>query len=144
MLARNAFEGGYRLEYNAEERLAEITVRTFADVLEAILSKRTGKSVRVDVSKAADTSVFGYLRSVFQLKSSAQEVELQWIGMEVRGNTAWIYLQVKVPEGRSKTSLRNTFLFDLFEDQVNIVNVVDKGRKGSLVFKRSDAAQEIP
>ena len=148
-LAPKAFAHRYhtsvtRLEYNAEERLAEITVRTFADDLEAVLSKRMGKSVRVDGSKAVDTLVFGYLQFVFQLKSGAQEVELQWIGMELKGNTAWIYLQAKVPQGRSKTSLRNTFLFDLFEDQVNIVNVVAKGKKASLVFRRGDVAQVLP
>lgn len=147
-LAPKAFAHRYhtsvtRLEYNVEERVAEITVRTFADDLEAILSKRTGKRVRVD-GQAADTLVFGYLQSVFQVKSGAQEVELQWIGMELKGNTAWIYLQAKVPEGLLKTSLRNTFLFDLFQDQVNIVNVVDKGKKTSLVFKRGDGSQEIP
>lgn len=133
-----------RLEYNGEERLAEITLRTFADDLEAILSKRAGKIARLDGSKAANGQVFAYLQSVFRLKSGAQEIELQWVGMELKGNTAWIYLQAKVPKGPSKTSLRNDFLFDLFEDQVNVVNVIDKEKKGSLVFKRGVGAQELP
>lgn len=133
-----------RLEYNADERVVEITVQTFADDLDAVLTKRTGCPVRVDASRASGTLLFGYLQSVFQLKSGAQEAELQWVGMELKGNTAWIYLQAKVTEGRSKISLRNDFLFDLFEDQVNIVNVIDKGKKGSLVFRRGARAQELP
>jgi hypothetical protein len=133
-----------RLEYNAEERLVEITVRTFADDLEAIVSTRAGKIARLDGSQAADTLLFAYLRSVFQLKSGVQKVELQWIGMELKGNTALIYLQARMPEDRSKTSLQNTLLFDLFEDQINIVNVLDKGKKASLVFKRGEGPQEIP
>lgn len=137
-----------RLEYNTEETSVEITVQTFADDLEAALSKRTGSkaagNIRLDGSKKADAMVFDYLRSVFQLKSGNATGELQWIGMELKGHSAWIYLQTKAPVNLSKASLSNALLFDLFEDQVNIVNVHNHGRTASLVFKRGDHAQQIP
>ena len=134
-----------RLEYNAEEQLAEITVQTFADDIEAAVSKRNGTSnVRLDGTKKTNALVLDYLRSVFALKSGDAEVELQWIGMELKGYTVWIYLQAKAPAGLAKTSLRNRLLFDLFADQVNIVNVLDHGKRASLVFKRGDAAQVLP
>jgi len=135
-----------RLEYNAEEHLAEITVQTFADDIEAALSRRSGAAgnVRLDSSKKTNALVLDYLRTVFELKTGDAEVELQWIGMELKGYTVWIYLQAKAPEGLSKASLRNKLLFDLFADQVNIVNVLNDGKRASLVFKRGDAAKEIP
>ena len=133
-----------RLEYNAEERSAEITIQTFTDDLEAILSKRAGKAVRLDGGKDSGRLVLDYLRSAFELRLGDASRELQWIGMEMKGGTAWLYVLAKLPEGLSKASLRNALLFDLFEDQVNIVNVVNKGKKSSLVFKRGDNLQEIP
>ena len=133
-----------RVEYNSEERLVEITVQTFADDLEGAISKRNGSNMRLDGSEKAKGLLLDYLRSVFQLKSGEVNGELQWIGMEMKGHTAWIYLQAKVPEGLSKASIRNVLLFDLFEDQVNIVNVRNSGKRVSLVFKRGDNSQEIP
>jgi hypothetical protein len=133
-----------RLEYNAEERSVEITIQTFTDDLEAILSKRAGRTVRLDGGKEAGRLVLDYLRSAFELRLSNENRELQWIGMEMKGGTAWLYVLAKLPEGLSKASLRNALLFDLFEDQVNIVNVLNKGKKSSLVFRRGDNLQEIP
>jgi hypothetical protein len=133
-----------RLEYNAEERSVEITIQTFADDLEDILSKRAGKSVRLDASKDVDRLAFDYVRSVIELKGRNGSSELQWVGMEAKGGTAWLYVLAKMPEGLSKASVRNSLLFDLFEDQVNIVNVWYDTKKTSLVFKRGDNLQEIP
>lgn len=134
-----------RLEYNSKEHLAEITVQTFADDIEAALSKRSGaaSSVRLDGSKKTNALALDYLRSVFKLKNSEAEIELQWIGMELKGYTIWIYLQAKAPEGIAKTSLRNNLLFELFSDQVNIVNVLNDGKRNTLIFKRGEAAKAI-
>jgi hypothetical protein len=49
-----------------------------------------------------------------------------------------------MPSGMANATLRNAFLFDLFDDQVNIVNVLHDGQKSSLVFKRGDGSREIP
>jgi hypothetical protein len=133
-----------RLEYNAEDSSAEITIQTFTEDLEAILSKRTGKTIRLDGSKDAGRIVLGYLRSAFELKMGGGSAELQWVGLEMKGGTAWLYVLAKLPGSLSKASLRNALLFDLFEDQVNIVNVLNKGKRNSLVFKRGDDMQEIP
>lgn len=133
-----------RLEYNAEERSVEITIQTFADDLEDILSKRAGKSVRLDASKDVDRLAFDYVRSVIELKGRNGSSELQWVGMEAKGGTVWLYVLAKMPEGLSKAFVRNSLLFDLFEDQVNIVNVWYDTLKTSLVFKRGDNLQEIP
>ncbi len=137
-----------RMEYNVEEHSAEITIQTFADDLEAALSKRTRSkasgNISVDGSKKTNALVFDYLRTVFRLNSGTEQIELQWVGMELKGYSVWIYVQAKLPGGLSKASLRNNLLFDLFEDQVNIVNVLQHGKKVSLVFKRGDDAQRIP
>jgi hypothetical protein len=134
-----------RVEYNQSERSAEITIQTFTDDLRDVLTKRAGKTVRLEAGKATDRMVFDYLRSAFELKDSAAlQSELQWVGMEIKGETVWLYALAKMPSGMAKATLRNAFLFDLFDDQVNIVNVLHDGQKSSLVFKRGDGSREIP
>jgi hypothetical protein len=150
LVAPGAFAHKYhtsvtRLEYNAEDRSAEITIQTFTDDIEAILTKRTGRTIRLDASKDSGRLVLDYLRSAFELRMDGTNLELQWVGLEMKGGTAWLYVLAKLPGGLSKASLRNALLFDLFEDQVNIVNVLNNGKRRSLVFKRGDNdMQEIP
>jgi hypothetical protein len=133
-----------RLEYNAEDSSVEITIQTFTDDLEAILSKRTGKTVRLDAGKDSGRLVLDYLQSAFELRMGDAKLELQWVGLEAKGGTAWLYVLTKLPGGLSKASLRNALLFDLFEDQVNIVNVLNNDMKSTLVFRRGDDKREIP
>ena len=131
-----------RLEYNAEDRLVEITVQTFADDIEAALKRGGATNVRLD-SKAANTLVLEYLQKAFEIRNGETTLELEWIGMELKGYTVWVYLQAKAPNGLVKTSVRNNLLFEVFQDQVNIVNVIGPGKRASLVFKRGDALIEI-
>jgi len=131
-----------RLEYNAEERLVEITVQTFADDIEAALSRHNGGGrVRLDSTAKTNALLLDYLRNVIELKNGEERLELQWIGMELKGHSAWFYLQASAPQGPAKTTVSNRLLFELFNDQVNIVNVVQNGKRESLVFKRGDAAK---
>ena len=131
-----------RLEYNAEERLVEITVQTFADDIEAALKRGGASNVRLD-SKTTHALVLEYLQKVFEIRSGDSRLEFQWIGMELKGYTVWVYLQAKAPNGLLRTSLRNNLLFEVFPDQVNIVNIIRDGKRTSLVFKRGDGGKEI-
>ena len=133
-----------RLEYNTDQHLVEITVQTFADDVEATLSKRNGRSVQLDSSAKTNALLLEYLRNVIALKKGDAELELKWIGMELKGRSVWFYLEAETPGGLSNVSLRNNLLFELFMDQVNIVNVLNSGKRNSLVFKRGDTAKTIP
>ncbi len=131
-----------RLEYNAQDHLVEITVQTFADDIEAALKRSGAGNVRLE-SKKSNELVLDYLRKVFEIRSGESSLELEWIGMELKGYSVWVYLQAKAPNGLSKTSVRNNLLFEVFPDQVNIVNVIGDGKRASLVFKRGDAVKEL-
>jgi hypothetical protein len=133
-----------RIEYNEREAGAEITIQTFRDDLEDILTKRAGRRVSLEVNRETQRLVFDYLKSALELKRTDGSSDLQWVGMEVKGETVLLYVLSKMPEGLSRASLRHALLFDLFEDQVNIVNVFDGDKKSSLVFKRGDGARQIP
>lgn len=134
-----------RIDYKAEESLVEITVQTFADDIEAALSKRAGvTNVRLDPESKTNVLLVQYLRSTLVIKQGNQELELEWIGMELKGHSVWFYLQARAPSGISQTTLSNRLLFDLFNDQINIVNVFNSGKKSSLTFKRGDTPKAIP
>jgi len=124
---------------NAAERSLQITLRTFPDDLENILGRRSGKAVSLDRKKEAEPLLIAYLQETFQLKNAKGEtVKLSWVGMDAGVDSAWLYFEAQLPEGCVGATLRNQFMFDLFDDQINLVNVKQDGRKHSLTFKNGD------
>jgi hypothetical protein len=131
-------------DYNAPERSLQITLRTFPDDLENILSRRRGKAVRLDQKKEAEPLLVAYLQETFQLKNAKGEiVKLSWVGMDAGVDSAWLYFEAHLPEGCAGVQLRNQFMFDLYDDQINLVNVKQDNKKNALTFKNGDKFQPL-
>jgi hypothetical protein len=131
-------------EYNAKEASLQITLRTFPDDLENILTKRNGKSVRLDRKQETEPLLIAYLQETFQLKNAKGEpVKLSWVGMDAGVDSAWLYFEAPMPEGFAGAQLRNGFLFDLYDDQINLVNIKQDERKRALTFKNGDSFQPL-
>jgi len=126
-------------DYNAKEGSLQITMRTFPDDLENILSRRSKKSVRLDRKQETEPLLAAYLQETFQLKNARGEIiKLSWVGMDAGVDSAWLYFEALMPEGCAGAQLRNQFLFDLYDDQVNLVNIKHGDKKHALTFKNGD------
>jgi len=126
-------------DYNAKEASLQITLRTFPDDLENILGRRSKKSVRLDRKQETEPLLVAYLQETFQLKNARGEiVKLSWVGMDAGVDSAWLYFEALMPEGCAGAQLRNGFLFDLYDDQINLVNVKHSDKKHALTFKNGD------
>ncbi|HEX8633490.1 MAG TPA: DUF6702 family protein [Pyrinomonadaceae bacterium] len=131
-------------DYNAAERSLQITLRTFPDDLEKVLNRRGGTAVRLDRKQEAEPLLVAYLQETFQLKNAAGEiVKLSWVGMDAGVDSAWLYFEARLPEGCAGTTLRNRFMFDLYDDQINLVNFKQDGKKRALTFKNGDNFQPL-
>lgn len=131
-------------DYNAGTRSLEITLRTFPDDLAAVVRRRAGKAVSPDDKKAYGEQVFAYVREVFRLRTAKGEgVGLSWVGMDAGVDSAWLYFEAKLPEGVEGARLSQGFMCDLYDDQINLVNVRAGGRKVELKFGRGGEFQTI-
>ncbi|MCA1564254.1 MAG: hypothetical protein LC803_01085 [Acidobacteria bacterium] len=131
-------------DYNAPERSLQITLRTFPDDLEKVLGRRSGKAVRLDRKKVTEPLLVAYLQETFRLKNAKGEtVKLNWVGMDAGVDSAWLYFEAHLPEGCAGVELSNQFMFDLYDDQINLVNVKQGGRKHALTFKNGDRFQPL-
>ena len=128
-----------RAEYNEGTKAVEFALRVFADDLELALTRRSGRKVYLDKTKDADELALAYLRETFEVAGrDGRRVELRWVGMEAQGDVAWLYFEAPLPEGPAGATLRDRVLLELFQTQVNIINLKYGGRKLDLVFKRGD------
>jgi hypothetical protein len=116
-------------------------LRTFPDDVEAAVRRRAGARAAPpadkDRKKAFEEAVAAYVAETFRLQTAKGEaVKLEWVGMDAGVDSAWLYFEARLPEGPEGVRLRNLFLFDLFDDQVNLVTVRAGAAKGSLRFER--------
>lgn len=125
-----------QLAYRPGDRTVEVSVRLFADDLEAALARRSGT-----VELQADA----YLRSSFRLlDASGAPLRLAWCGVKRTGDLVWLCLWGPAPSDLHGVRVDARMLFDLYADQINIVQASYGGRKESLVFARGDAPKPLP
>lgn len=134
--------------YNAEAGTLEVTLRTFPDDLEAALRRRaslapapsaaTGqKPAAKDGQKEFEERVAAYVAETFLLKTEKGDpVKISWVGMDAGVDSAWLYFEARVPAGATDLRLSNRLLFDLFDDQINLVNLRTQGGRAALRFER--------
>jgi hypothetical protein len=66
------------------------------------------------------------------------------VGVEKDKDAHWVYFSVKMPPKPATTVyLRHRFLLDIFQDQMNIVNLEAGGRKQSSLFRAGNDEQKL-
>jgi hypothetical protein len=124
-------------DYDAETRSLQITLRTFPDDLDSAVRRRGGKRVSPDDKKAFGAQVFAYLQETFQVRTAKGEAaKLSWVGMDAGVDSAWLYFEAALPEGVEGARVRQQFLCDLYDDQINLVSVKSGGKRAELRFER--------
>ena len=132
-----------QIEYNAKAQTAEIIIRVFADDLEAALSQRAGKSVKLDHKDAAALAA-AYVHDLFEIKAKDGKLrKLTWVGMELQNDTAQLYIEAKLPTGLGEAQLRALILCEIFADQVNQVHAKSPLGNADLVFRGGDGFKTI-
>ncbi|MBA2647245.1 MAG: hypothetical protein H0U81_10635 [Pyrinomonadaceae bacterium] len=129
-----------QIEYNDERETVEVALRVFGDDMETVLTRRHGKAIRIGKTEDAAKVIFAYVADSFQLQNrDGAAKKFEWVGMETKGDVAWLYFETKMPEGLTGATLRNRILLDFSDEQVNIVHLRHSGQKADLVFKANDS-----
>lgn len=133
-----------RIDFNDKEKIAEITIQTFSHDLEDALAKQNGKRINLDKSPDIDKILLKYLSSQFVLKNRKNEaVQFRYVGKETQTDAVFIYVEAPLPEGFDGATLENRVLFEMFDDQVNLVTCHYADKKNDLVFRPNDKAQNL-
>lgn len=110
---------------------AQVTamVRAFATDLDLAVAKRPTK----DLSE--------YVRSAITLADrTGRPVPLAWCGSRREADVVWLCVRAPAPSGVTGMTFSDRMLFELFDDQVNIV-MTDHT---SLLFTKGDPPRRLP
>lgn len=120
-------------EIEQRDGAVQLTVRAFGDDLRAALG-----------SDVTDSTAARYLRSMVTLADrDGRALSLQWCGLRRSDGIVWLCARAIAPGGVRGLQLRMGLLFDVFTDQINIVQTTYDGRRVTLLFTRGDPPRSL-
>jgi hypothetical protein len=122
-----------QIELRGADGSVQLTVRAFSDDLRAALGG--------DVS---DSAASRYVRSAVTLADrTGRAVPLAWCGLRRSDGVVWLCLCGTAPAAGG-LRVRVAVLFELYADQINIVQTNREGRRAALLFTRGDPPRPVP
>lgn len=126
--------GVIEINHNVTDKTLEISCKIFTDDFEKVLAKNSKTKVDLinPVNKAAmDTLVRKYLYSHLSIKANGKPVTFSYIGFENEKEAVYGYIEVDNVPLISKLDIATNMMYDMFEDQVNIIHVIVNGNRKS-------------
>lgn len=126
--------GSVEINYNSKSKNFEITGRFFLDDLENGLSKKYGKPFHFNDPKykaQLNEALKNYSSEYFKLKTNNQFLKVDFIGYEEDSESVNIYLESESVPNPQKVEAAVSFLYNLFDDQINLVHIVVNGNRKS-------------
>lgn len=126
--------GSVEINYNAKSKTFEISARFFLDDLENALNKKYNKSVHFSDEKfknEINDELKSYFAEYFKLKNNNKFLLVNLIGYEEDKEAVNIYLESEVTEKPKKVETATSLLYNLYEDQMNIIHVIVNGERKS-------------
>ncbi len=132
------------MQYDSKERLFEISVRVFTDDFEKALSEDSNSKVHLTETDKNDPLVEKYIRSHFAyVNPQKQTKSFSYVGHEIEADANWLYLEMPYTEPFRGGLMKQNLLMELFDDQVNMVNINYQGQKKTFVFRKNQPVQDV-
>ncbi len=131
-----------QVEYVEEQKSVQIITRIFIDDFEKLLQERYDESIILAVDdelKIANTYIGQYLREKIKIKINGEAVNLTFIGKEYDGDIVRCYIEAPGVEHIKSFEITNEVLFDIFEEQQNIVKTKINSKQKSFILTTGKA-----
>jgi hypothetical protein len=126
--------GSVEINYNSKSKTFEVTGRFFLDDLENGLSEKYGKPFHFNDEKYTtqlNVALKNYCTEYFKLKTNNQFLKVNYVGYEEDNESVNVFLESEVVNNPKKVEAAVSFLYNLYDDQINIVHVIVYGNRKS-------------
>ena len=132
------------IAYRREGRMVRATIRVFADDFGRVLLHLPATAAAPAASAVTDSAASAYVRAHFSLVGpDGRALPLRWCGVRISGDLVWVCMEAAWDAPLAGVRVLNGMLFDLYHDQINIVQASYDGERSSLLFTKGDAAKAI-
>ncbi|WP_333854573.1 DUF6702 family protein [Epilithonimonas sp.] len=126
--------GSMEFNYNQKSKSFEISGRFFMDDLENAINKKYEKNLHFlnpKSEKEMNEALKNYASEYVKLKVNNQFVKVKFIGYEEDKESVDIFLESETVANPKKVETAVSFLYNLFDDQMNIIHIVINGQRKS-------------
>ncbi|MBM3158337.1 MAG: DUF6702 family protein [Bacteroidota bacterium] len=127
--------GVLEVNHNTAEATLEIQCKLFTDDFEDALAKvykRKADLIAPALHTSMDTLVQQYLKSHLTMQVNGKLVAVNYLGFEQEREAVYVYLEVEnVPAVIEKVVIKTNLLYDLYDDQVNLVHCSTRNTRKS-------------
>ena len=136
----------YQINYNQKKQMLEITSRIFIDDLNDVLKIKYAKKTHLTekVETVEDVNLMKkYLLDNFKITINGKPQTINYVNKETESNIIVCYFNVKNISKISKISIKNTSLFELNDEQQNIIQTNIYNKKEDLLLTPSTISGSI-
>ncbi|WP_142785414.1 DUF6702 family protein [Changchengzhania lutea] len=130
-----------QINHIPEKKSIQITSRIFIDDFENLLRERYDDAIVLDDKNELTSTndyIERYLKEKIVVKINGETVHLKYIGKEYDVDIVRCYLEVENVETIKSFEVSNELLFDLFEEQQNIVKTKINGKQKSFLLTQQN------
>jgi hypothetical protein len=123
------------IEFNSKEKSLEISCRIFSDDFETVLAKQFKGKIDLNkpaMHKAMDELIKKYMSANLKYKVNGKVLNATYVGFEVDNEATNVYLEIDNVSTLQNLNLINSILYDLYDDQMNILHVEKSGTRKSV------------
>lgn len=120
------------------------TIRVFADDFgRAVLGLRASARAPAE-SALSDSAAAAYVRAHFTIATpDGRALPLEWCGARRSADLMWVCVHAAWSGPLVGMRIHDRMLFDLYHDQINIVQADDNGRRSSVLFTMGDGPKRL-
>lgn len=140
MSAHRFYVGIYQVDFVPQKKRLEITTRIFMDDLNDALTKAYKKQTNIGDQKETPEDVTlmkKYLSDKFKIYLNGQLKTMNYLSHEQESNVIICYLTVKEVPKITKMEVENSILIELHDEQQNIIQFNNNGKKQNLLLSSS-------
>ncbi|MCB0481956.1 MAG: hypothetical protein KDC83_11030 [Flavobacteriales bacterium] len=129
-----------QIDFRPSEKSLQFTVKIFADDMEDALKKKFNYN---KLPTNIDELLAQYINDKLQVKVNNKVAQPVWVGKELDEEAYFIYLELPKTSKVNTLEISNAILFDLYEDQTNIVHFSAGEIRKSEMFQSGDAWKSL-
>ncbi len=130
-----------KIEYKETQNSLQIISRLFIDDYEMLLRERYDENIVLDEavwSEQVDAYSKKYFSEKFKITINSNEEAYTFVGKEFKDDIIYIYLELENISTINAIEITNRLMFELFEEQQNIVRTKIYSKQKSFILTPAD------
>jgi len=126
------------MDYNPTLNQIEVSLKLTAHDFEHILENKFGRTIHLETvlpDSEEEKFIINYLKTHFKISSDDKGLEFNYVGKEVNvKDELYFYFTLNNVTNPKKITVVNTFLFEIFQQQQNLIHYKYESRTKSVTL----------